>query len=723
MALPVVGDGGLCRLAVHQQPERFAGADAAEFQGIGPAGRQDGAVALRRPDRKAGAVPGHAGHGKGGVTGGRADAVVLVEVKGASRSGKDLDPQGGGVVDAVGVGFQLGQGQDSAGFGQHRDILHAAVQPQLAAAVVDTAVKEVEPLAFRQPGFKGGGPRFFVHRGGDGAGDQLGAEIVFVGHLVGLGPFGLQVVHGADQRLALAAGVVVHGVQVGHQLMPQPQIALHHRFGDGVIVPGLFPGKGAVRAVQPHNGREHAELHPAGGQLVVPVALHMAADVVAPPAIACVAGVGGEIGLEGQGFPGDDGVPREAHRIPMAADAGVTGEGQPPLALPHTVQKVVVVQHPERVQARDLRPGALLPVHPPEVHSGLLVGVVEVLEIRLQELRVGDVELHRLLFLPVLAQGLGHGAVGLLKGADAVGGVDIQCHPQAVPVQPAHELRRVGEQFPVPGIAGPAAAVLGVHVHQVPVHVDDRHREGHLLGLKALHQSLVLRLIVAVEAAPPVAQSIPGQQRGRAGQVVKIPQAFLIGVAVAEKIQVGPLPLPGLHPAVGPDQQRAAVVQQAVAAPVGQQAVLQLHRAVGAVQGAGGASQVVHLLPVVPHAVVGASPGLDGQGQPAGGKLLLIVQQLYPFGDDLQRGVRLKHLVGRHGEIPVQNALGGAVLKDAVLTVFQPEQAAGQDGDAVLFPLHHRALCAQRAACKLFPFHSSIILSIVQFSGPSLPLL
>ena len=705
MALLVVGGGGLHRLAVHQHPG-FLRADAPELQGAAAAGGQEAPVALRRLDRKAALRPGHTGHRAGSALPGGADAVVLVEVEGALRPGKDLDPQGRGVAGAVGVGFQPGHGQDGPRPGQHRDVLDAAVQGQLAAAVVDPAVEQIEPLALRQPGREGGRPRLFVHGGGDGAGDQLGAEIVFIGSLVGLGPLRLQVIQGADQGLALAAGVIVHGVQVGHQLVPQPEIALHHSLGNGVIVPGFLAGKVAAGAVEPQDGREHPELHPAGGQLVVPVALHMAADVVAPPAVAYVAGVGGEVGLEGQGLPADDGIPRKAHRVTVAARAGVAGEGQAPPALPHAVQKVVVVQHPQGVQAGDAGPGALLPVQPPEVHAGLLVGVVEVLEISVHEAGVGDVELHRLFLLPVLAQGLGHGAVGLLKGADAVGGVDVQGHPQAMPVQPGHKLRRVGEELFVPGIAGPAAAVLRVHVHQVPVHVDDRHREGHLLGFKPLHQGLILRLVVAVEAAPPVAQSVAGQHRRRAGQVIKIPQAGLVVAAVAEEVEVDALALPGLHPAVGADQQGAAVVQQAVAAPVGQQAVLQLHRAVGVVQGAGGAPQVAGLLPIVPHAVVGVALRLDRQGQPAGGELLLVVQQHHPFGDDLEGAVRLEHPKLRHREIPVQNALGGPVLKHAVLAVFQPEQPGRQDGDAVFFSLHHRLLCTQGAAGKLPPFHS-----------------
>ena len=709
---------GLRRLAVYQHLHRLVG-HAPEFQGVGPPGGDGGGIALHRGDGEAAffqTIPGHMGDGGGGSRV-QADAVVLIQVKGSVAAREHLDHHGLGVVDAVAVGFQGGHGQDAARFGQHRDVLDAPPEDQFPAAVVDPAVEQVEPLARRQPRLEGGGPGLFVHGPGDGAGDELGAEIVLVGHLVGLGLFRLQVVHGPHQRLAFLTGQPVHGVEIGHQLMAQAQVFLHHRLGNQVVVPGFLAGEAAVGAVQPHDGRKDAQLDPAGGQFIVLVAHHMAADVVAPPAIAHIAGVGGEIGLEVQRFPGDDGIPREAHRIPVAAHAGVAGEGHPPLAVPHAVQIVVVVQHPQGVQAGDFGAGALLPVQPPEVHPVLFLGVVEALEIGFQELGVGDVELDGLAGAPVPAQRLGHGPVGLLKGPDAVRRVNVQRHPQIVLVQPVHEGRRVGEQFFVPGVAGPAAAVLGIHVHQVPVHVDDRHREGHLFLLKPLDQFLVLLVGVAVVAAPPVAQGEPGQHGGIPRQAVKVPQAALVVVAVPEEVQVHRLPFPGLHPAVLPDHQGMAVVQYAIPSP-GHHAVVQLHRAVRPVQGAGGAAQVLHRLAVMPDGVVGVLAGLDRQGQAAGGKGLFVVQQLHPFGDDFEGVLGLIHLKGGHRELPVHHALGGAVLKDPRLIVLQPEQPRRQQAEPVFVPLHHRFPAADGTALDLGRFHRQHPFLILHPSGP-----
>ena len=77
---------------------------------------------------------------------------------------------------------------------------------------------------------------------------------------------------------------------------------------------------------------ERAELVPAGLQLFVAVAEHVAADVVAPPAIPDVGSGGGELRLEGERFPGHDRVSGEADRVAVGAGAGVPGEGERPVA-------------------------------------------------------------------------------------------------------------------------------------------------------------------------------------------------------------------------------------------------------------------------------------------------------------------------------------------------------------------------------------------------------
>ena len=75
--------------------------------------------------------------------------------------------------------------------------------------------------------------------------------------------------------------------------------------------------------MQAHNWREHAKLNPAGGQLIIPIAVAMATDVMAPPAIAHVRGCGGKPGLEIKGFPCDKRGAGETDGVSVAAETGI----------------------------------------------------------------------------------------------------------------------------------------------------------------------------------------------------------------------------------------------------------------------------------------------------------------------------------------------------------------------------------------------------------------
>ena len=79
--------------------------------------------------------------------------------------------------------------------------------------------------------------------------------------------------------------------------------------------------------------------------------------------------------------------------------------------------------------------GALLPVHPPEVHAVLLIGEVQHLEVGLEELRIQAVEGNGLAGGGIHAHGLGHGLVLGLVAAHTRGGVQVQRRTQAPVMQ------------------------------------------------------------------------------------------------------------------------------------------------------------------------------------------------------------------------------------------------------------------------------------------------
>ena len=98
----------------------------------------------------------------------------------------------------------------------------------------------------------------------------------------------------------------------------------------------------------------------------------MSSYVMAPPAETYVRRSGGEVRLKVQRGPASYRVPGEADGVPVRAGAGIAREDERPAPPEGGVEKVPVVEQPERVKALDRRARTLLPVYPPEVHAHVL---------------------------------------------------------------------------------------------------------------------------------------------------------------------------------------------------------------------------------------------------------------------------------------------------------------------------------------------------------------
>ena len=358
-----------------------------------------------------------------------------------------------------------------------------------------------------------------------------------------------------------------------------------------------------------------------------------------------------------------------------------------------------MVEHPQRVQPRDVGDAALLPVQPPEVHALLLQGVVGVVEVGGGEVLVPDVEGDLVAAGGVQAEPAHHGLVGGLVAADARGGVQVEGDLQAAGVQGGQEALRVGEQVGVPGVAGPAVAERRVDVHQVPVHVDHGHGEGQLLGREPVHESQVGGLGVLVEAAPPVAQQRARDEGRGAGQGEEVAQRPPVVLAVPEQVQVlvRRAPVHGVgagaraDPFVALEQERGGAVDDGDAVG-GEQAGVQAGPPVDLVQGAAGAAEVggvgllgVPGIAVAPGAAVGADDGgaqAHGQARPGeapGG----LVGQVEVGGEDLDPVLPAAHLeVGRRAQVARDHQLGGGVDEVAGARVLHADEPVGQDGEA-----------------------------------------
>ena len=114
---------------------------------------------------------------------------------------------------------------------------------------------------------------------------------------------GVLVVHGADEGLGGDCVQPSHRVEVGDEAVAELHRFLGDGEGGGIMSPGFADVEGVFGAVEAEDGAEDAKLHPTGVKFGIFDAAVVAADVVAPPAVADVGGGGGEVGLEGEGFP------------------------------------------------------------------------------------------------------------------------------------------------------------------------------------------------------------------------------------------------------------------------------------------------------------------------------------------------------------------------------------------------------------------------------------
>ena len=202
--------------------------------------------------------------------------------------------------------------------------------------------------------------------------------------------------------------------------MTQSERIAHGHFRFFLKSPGFFSVKLAAGAVKPHDRRECAKLRPASHHLIVFVAQHMTADVVAPPAIADIGCGFCKIGLEIQRLPGCHRIPGKTDRITMTARSCIAGEGHRPLAFSLTVEEMKMIKDPQRIQTFYLTVSSLLPVDPPEVHAFFFTGVMKIFEVRFHKLRVSRITAHRILCLVIHAHGFCHFYIHFLMSLNTV---------------------------------------------------------------------------------------------------------------------------------------------------------------------------------------------------------------------------------------------------------------------------------------------------------------
>ena len=298
---------------------------------------------------------------------------------------------------------------------------------------------------------------------------------------------------------------------------------------------------------------------------------------------------------------------------------------------------------------------------------------------------------------------VGHeGGIYLLADADARGRVQVQRGLQLHRVDLVEHAFRIGDQVAVPGVAGPADALVEFVAAQaargalpgiMPVHVDDHHVDGQLAAAEFPGQADEFIVGVGPEAAPPVAEHEFGRERHFAGHFREIGQCGLVIVSVGEQVKIlhaffrsGRYPFAPVAVVFDEDVAGAfihhgpAVTRED--AGLHRVAVVDVFRTGAAVEGAGRAEQVAG----------GVEAGMPGDGLAVhlerGFQVVGRESVVAPVGQGHGRGLDRQAvpplLDGEAGnrQVPVDDGQGGAVLELAGRRPFHPDEAVGQDGEA-----------------------------------------
>ena len=613
--------------------------------------------------------------------------VILIHGKASVRTGISLQDKGSRIARrAVCIDF-FRHGNDGTGFSENRQGVNIPVHIHHPAAFINNSAEEVHIHPFRKPYLLLCHIQRRQPGGGDRRCNQLGAEIKFIGHLISLLGSGILIIHGQNQRNILGMGPVIHGVQIRKQLMAQAEEFIHHAADLLLVTPGLLTVKFIFGTVEPVYRRKDSELEPAAGHFIILKSIHMSADIMAPPAIADIRGRAGKIRLESKRFPGYHRISGKTYRISVRAGPCIAGKGHRAFSIPRTVQKMKMVQHPQRIQSFHFGDAALLPVKPPEIHTLFLIGMMGILEISRKKCRIRYFKGNRFFPGNILSQLSGHSLIHFLMSPDTIRRMHIQRNPHSSLMEVIHKPFRIREKFFIPCIAGPAGAIFRIDIHQMPVHIDNGNGKRNPFLIKTVHQLQIAFLGIFIITAPPVAQSIPGKHGCLAAKIIKILQTFQKVQAISPEINILYPLFPGTYPAFLGQDQRGGIIQNRKAVS-GNQTGTQFTGAVNGIQGSGRTFQIMDRIPVMPYIISRTGIPRYMNPKPPGIKFFFIIGKSEPPCQDFQLLRSILHLIIHCGKISVDNSLCGPILKNTVFTVLQADQSLCEHCNTVILTLN-----------------------------------
>ena len=314
-------------------------------------------------------------------------------------------------------------------------MLDLAVQLHHTSTTVGATREDIGPDALGDPcldrchaAVKGGGR-------GQRAYHELISEEILVAEIQSLLFIGIIVIQRSDHGCQLRVRPISARVDIGNQTVAQTEIVADNLLGALSVHPRLLARKRIVTGVHTKHGRENTELNPADEQFTLSHTRLEAADIMAPAGVAHVGGICRKVGLESKGFPRSDGVTRKSEGITVSAKPREARENHAAAILFAVVKKMEVVQSPERIQSLDSALGSLLPVDPAEIGSQILVGMDQMLEIRLDEIGRGNIKVDRVFLGGIHTHLLGDGGIDVLIALHTVGGMEIESAVQSAVVQ------------------------------------------------------------------------------------------------------------------------------------------------------------------------------------------------------------------------------------------------------------------------------------------------
>ena len=351
---------------------------------------------------------------------------------------------------------------------------------------------------------------------------------------------------------------------------------------------------------------------------------------------------------------------------------------------------MIVVQHPERIQSFHLRSDTLLPVNPPEINAFLFSRVMQISKICLHELLIRHIKLDWQLLFTIDPQSLCHRFIHLLIGPHTVRRMNVQRHMHSLFMKPSQKSLRIRKKLLIPCITSPAGSVFLINIHQMPVHINDRHRQRHILRLETFHQLSIRLFRIFMIAAPPVPQRIPWHHRRSPTQSVEILNTGQIIRSIPPEVQINYRMFPGFHPAIFPDHKRLAVIHHRMP-QLRHKPLLQRNLTVRIVQCPGRSFQItdidhLRLISVTPRAAKRKKTTFHIDRETIGTKLPFVIAQMDPFCDNLQISHLVDHLEFACPQISVPHDLRRPVFKHSMFRILQPDKSRRQYADPVLFP-------------------------------------